>query len=192
MIELVKKKTQIVLTGDENNVNLDTPTHLVVADVDKAYVDSQDKAMKEYADAQHVEMVRDLEAGINEAMSIAKGAARSEVYDNYEAMVAALNTADKDFLKVPDHVYVRTIGVPDLWVSQKLDNHNAWVYTTDEAIADEIAQGSPVHIGYWVFSMLETQKADLSNLATKEQVPHIETTLKENGAYTLTITQGVE
>lgn len=192
MIEIVKKAARVVLQGDNDKVSIQEPTQLVVADVDKAYVDNQDKAMKEYADAQHVEMVRDLEAGINEAMSIAKGAARSEVYNDYYRMWDGLGSENKDFLKVPDHVLIRDVGVPDLWVMAVSDEWVGYEFYTSKQVVEDLETNGSITIGYFTLGMLETQKVDLSDYAKTEQIPVIETTLKENGAYTLTITQGVE
>lgn len=129
---------------------------------------------------------------IDEAEAIAKGATSGKVYNSYATMVAALNAADADFLKVPEHVLIVTVGVPDLWVRMVIPEvREQYVYTTDEALINEINNGG-VMIGHYVLAALETQKVDLADYAKKEDIPVIEYQLKENGAYTLVITEGVE
>ena len=128
---------------------------------------------------------------IDETEALAKGATHGEVFMTYEDAVAALNAADKDFLKVPEHVLIRTVGVPDLWVMEIAEEKAEYVYVDDQTLADAVASGS-LQIGYYVLSALETQKVDLSDYAKKSEVPVISYELKENGAYTLVITEGVE
>ena len=85
-----------------------------------------------------------------------------------------------------------TVGVPDLWVRMVIPEvREQYVYTTDEALINEINNGG-VMIGHYVLAALETQKVDLADYAKKEDIPVIEYQLKENGAYTLVITEGVE
>lgn len=120
-----------------------------------------------------------------------KGITYGEVFMTYSEAVAALNVAEKDFLKVPEHIYIQTIGIPDLWVMAVADERVEYEYIDDQTLADAVATGS-IQIGYFVVSALETQKADFTDYAKKSEVPVIEYQLKENGAYTLIITEGVE
>ena len=55
-----------------------------------------------------------------------------------------------------------------------------------------VLQNGFIQVGHFALAQKETQKVDLTDYAKKEQVPVVKATLKENGAYTLTITQGVE
>lgn len=128
---------------------------------------------------------------IDEAEALAKGATSGKVYVNYEAMVSALNAADNTFLSIPEHVLIQTIGVPDVWVMLIDNNSVPYEYTNDQEIVDALASGY-IQVGYYVLSALETQKVDLSDYAKKSDMPVIEYQLKENGAYTLVITEGVE
>ncbi len=128
---------------------------------------------------------------IDEAEALAMGAISGRVYTNYQKMIEKLNGADNEFLKVPEHVLIQTLGVPDLWV-MLIDNYSVpYNYVSDEEIVDKLQNGF-IQVGYYVLSALETQKVDLSEYAKKSDVPVITYQLKENGAYTLTITEGVE
>ena len=129
---------------------------------------------------------------IDEAEAIAKGAASGKVYNSYSEMVKALNAMSTGELKISQHILIRQVNVPDLWVSQEFPFYDAWEYTTDQAILDELKIVSGFQVGYYLLSPLETQKVDLSEYAKKSDMPVISYELKENGAYTLVITEGVE
>ena len=122
---------------------------------------------------------------------IAKGAVIGKSFLTYRDMVAELNTDAKDKYNTNQHFIIQTIGVPDLYIYGKADYSIPYVYTTDEAIVSATSNGF-LQIGYYLISQLETQKVDLSEYAKKSQVPVVTATLKENGAYTITITMGVE
>jgi hypothetical protein len=123
--------------------------------------------------------------------SIAKGAIAGETFQDYSDMVEYLNGADKDALEPPDHIHLLKLEIPDLWIAGVEDIYKAYTYTSEEDFLADLEEG-PVWVGYYVLSQLETQKVDLSDYPTKDQVPVITTTLKENGAYTLTISMGVK
>lgn len=127
----------------------------------------------------------------DEIEAIARGASKGKVYTNYYEMVGVLNQAPKDFLRVPDHIYITDVGVPDLWVAFVENSHLEYRFTGEEDFIGQLKL-HPVQVGYFSLSMLETQKVDLTDYAKKEQVPVVTATLKENGAYTLTITMGVD
>ena len=146
-----------------------------------------------YVDQKVIEHCSELDNKIDNVEALAKGAVSGKVYADYESMIQALNVADKDFTKVPEHILVTALGVPDLWVMAVLDTRREYEYTTDEAVIAEInAENGGLWVGYFVLSPLETQKVDLADYAKKDQVPVVNATLKDNGAYTLTISVGVE
>lgn len=122
---------------------------------------------------------------------IAKGAVVAKSYLTYSDMVADLNFEKKSKYNVGQHFIIQTVGVPDLYVYDISNNSVKYTYTNDNAIVSATENGY-LQIGYYQISQLETQKADLTEYAKKDQVPVINTTLKSNGAYTLTITMGVE
>jgi hypothetical protein len=124
------------------------------------------------------------------ALVIAKGANQAVSFADYEEMAQSLSNAPADKYNVGQNIMILKLNVPDLWVSYVYEWHE-FHYTTEEDFIEWLKGGS-IQIGYYAISQLETQKVDLSVYAKKEQVPVITTTLKENGAYTLTITKGVE
>lgn len=124
--------------------------------------------------------------------NIALGAEKAITYENYAQMVASLNTLPQSFFKAGQGINIVTMGVPDIWIAYVRDISVPYTYTTDEAIADTLKTVGTLQIGYFVLAQKETQKVYLDDLAKKSQVPVINATLKENGAYTLTITMGVE
>ena len=155
------------------------------------YVDTQMSGVETYIDQKVIDKTTGLESRLNSVEEIAKGAAHSEVYDEYKKMIAALNVAEANFLEVSDHILIRTILVPDLWV-MFVDNHSVpYEYTTDQAIVDAVYNGT-IQVGYFVLSALETQKVVLDDYVMKKDATTVKATLKDNGAYTLTIIQGVE
>lgn len=122
---------------------------------------------------------------------IAKGATVAKSYLTYGDMVADLNYENANKYNVGQHFIIQTKGVPDLYVYGVSNTNSYYTYTDDSAIVSATDTGV-LQIGYYIISQLETQKADLTEYAKKSQVPVINATLKENGAYTLTITMGVE
>ena len=128
---------------------------------------------------------------IDEVEAEALGAVSGIVYMTYAEMVEALNGADTELLKKPEHILIQTIGVPDLWVMDIAAEPVVYEYVDDQSLADDVTTGA-VQIGHYIVSALETQKVDLSEYAKKAQMPVIEYHLKDNGAYTLIITKGVD
>lgn len=122
---------------------------------------------------------------------IAKGAVVAKSYLTYRDMVADLNVESKNKYNVGQHFIIQTKGVPDLYVYGIANTSVPYIYTSDEAIVIS-TETNILQVGYYILSQLETQKADLTEYAKKSQVPVVNATLKENGAYTLTITMGVE
>lgn len=105
----------------------------------------------------------------DDAYALAEGRENATSYTNYQAMVAALNAESSAILKVGDNIYVETVGVPDLWVSDVLDSKVSYTYTSDQAIVDALNNPSIgyINIGWYRLSELETAKVDLSGYAKK-------------------------
>lgn len=103
-----------------------------------------------------------LEADIEEAKSIAKGAHQAVSFGNYETMITALNALPKDTYKIPQSIMIVTLDVPDLWVSGIAEESVAYTYVDDASLANEIKTNGSVQVGYYVLSALETQKVDLT------------------------------
>ena len=105
----------------------------------------------------------DIRNEIGTVRDIAEGANIAIVFDSYSALVTFFN-AESDSLKVGTNLYVKTVEVPDLWISAVESASVAYTYTTDEDFLAYINGNG--QIGYYKFSELETQKVDLSNYAT--------------------------
>lgn len=128
----------------------------------------------------------------DEIEAIARGASTGKVYGDYKEMIDELTKASQDFLKVPDHIFIQEVNVPDLWVMGVHVVQYDYTFVSNEEFLRNLKDVGYIIIGYFVLGMLETQKVDLTDYAKKDQVPVISANLKENGAYTLTITMGVE
>lgn len=105
----------------------------------------------------------------DDAYALAEGRENAVSYANYQAMVAALNAESSATLKVGDNIYIETVGVPDLWVSDVLDSKASYTYTSDQAIVDALNNPSVgyINIGWYRLDELETAKVDLSGYVQK-------------------------
>jgi hypothetical protein len=128
----------------------------------------------------------------DEIEAIALGAEKAVSYANYREMVRILNDLPRDYFAEGQGINIVAIEVPDLWVAYRSSENIPYTYTTDKAIIDFISGNGLLQIGYFYLAQKETQKVDLTDYAKKDQVPVINANLKDNGAYTLTITMGVE
>lgn len=104
----------------------------------------------------------------DEALSLAKGATKAFVYDTYSDMIAELNALDKAELLVNFHVMIRTVCVPDLWISGVSDEHVEYTYTSNEDFIADLTEDGVVQVGYFVLSALETQKVELDDYVKKD------------------------
>jgi hypothetical protein len=133
-----------------------------------------------------------LDKEIDAVEAIARGASKGKVYYDYYNMWGDISAMPKDYLSVPDHIFLQVVDVPDLWVMHTTDENHIYDFTSNEQFLNDLLEQGMVWVGHFVLSMLETQKVDLVEYAKKSQVPVISATKKENGAYSLTITMGVE
>lgn len=180
----------VELPIDENgNVDITVPTKVSELDNDANFVSESNLASVaftgDYDDLENKPDIEDIAAGVassavsahnesEEAHSdireeigtvrdIAEGANIAIVFDSYSDLVTFFNN-ESDSLKVGTNLYVKTVEVPDLWLSVVESTSVSYTYTTDEDFLDYINGNG--QIGYYKFSELETQKVDLSNYAT--------------------------
>ena len=85
-----------------------------------------------------------------------------KVFDNISTMISTINTWISGELAVGYGIYIKTLEVPDLWVSGT-GSYSPYVYTTDEDFVNDIAANGSVQVGLWELSVLETNKVDLTN-----------------------------
>lgn len=100
--------------------------------------------------------------------SIAKGSQQAVAYDNYEAMVNAFNEFNDTVYAVGQNVLIKTLNVPDLWVSQKETENIPFTYTTDEEIVTQLTNNGSIRVGNYFLSTLETGKVNIENMVTTD------------------------
>ena len=138
----VELKNTGVTAGTYNGITVDKKGRVVSAE-DKNY------ASKQY---------------VQEGLA---GKSRSIAFADYQAFVTAVNDYGNTTLKVSDNVFVKTLGVPDMWVTAVNSEKAAYTYTNDQAIVNALNTTNGLTVGYYTFSLLETEKIDLTNYQTK-------------------------
>ena len=117
------------------------------------------------------------------ARNIAKGRNQAVAFDNYEAMITALNALDSTEYKVGQNIYIETVKVPDLWVSSVESILNTFTYTSDDDFVALLERNTTVQVGHYKLAMLETQKVDLTEYAKTADVENnLEAELKTRDA----------
>lgn len=96
------------------------------------------------------------------AEKLTKGATAGESFMDYQALVAELNTAEKNKYFCPQHFLIKTLNVPDVWVYEVKEESVTYEYVDDQTFAQGVIDGL-IQIGYFVLSALETAKVDLSD-----------------------------
>lgn len=105
--------------------------------------------------------------GLDAVREIAEGAQQAVSFTNYETMVTTLNEATEDEYKVGQSIYIETVKVPDVWISQISDTSVPYTYTTDEAIVNALDTAGFLKIGYYRICKLETGKIDMQDYVLK-------------------------
>lgn len=85
----------------------------------------------------------------------------ASVYSNYEAFVDEWNDKAEEDVEVGWNIYIRTIEVPDLWVSANNETpYSKYNYTTDANFIEDLKREaeSGLQIGYYKVNMLEGEK----------------------------------
>lgn len=111
--------------------------------------------------------ITDTYATKNELSEGLAGRATTKTYANYQAFVTAMGLLPKSELKVGDNIYIKTLDVPDMWVTAVNETSTAYTYTNDQAIINALDTTSGLTVGYFSFSKLETEKVNLSAYQTK-------------------------
>ena len=106
--------------------------------------------------------ITDTYATKNELSEGLAGRATTKTYENYQAFVTAMGLLPKSELKVGDNIYIKTLNVPDMWVTAVNETSTAYTYTNDQAIINALDTTSGLTVGYFSFSKLETEKVNLS------------------------------
>ena len=113
------------------------------------------------------------------AVKIAKGANQSKTFADYLAVITTLNNAESSVYNAGQNIYVIKTDVPDLWISETVDTPKFYTYSTDETFIEDLVTNGKITIGFYAVSMLETQKVNLTEYATKEELGDIDAALDE-------------
>lgn len=95
-----------------------------------------------------------------------KSAYNALIYGDYATMVTSLNSMAKDSIGKGQNIFIVTLNVPDLWVSEVAAESANYEYVSDEQFVEDLADGT-VQVGYFILSPLETQKVDLTDYVKK-------------------------
>ena len=155
--------------------------HNPIREVDYWTTEDQNKIV---SDVLTSEKVSQLEKTASTAVSIAKGANQTVSFTDYAAMINKLNTLSKDTYNVGQNIYIKTTGVPDVWVYEIHNEAIAYSYTDDTTIANIFKNNGTIIVGHYELSMLETDKADLTEYEKTDDVNEKINDLKENAALT--------
>lgn len=115
-----------------------------------------------------------LRKAVEEASSIAKGANQSLSYGDYATLIATLNALPNTALNVGQNLYIFTVGVPDLWVAEIVEEAVEYAYTTDEDFVNELKANDFVQVGHYKIAQLETQEASITDCIKATDIPNEE------------------
>ena len=107
-------------------------------------------------------MLEEIQDVADTAESIAKGANQSLSFGDYSTMISVFNSLNNDTYRVGQNILIVTLNVPDLWVSEVLEESAVYTYTTDEDLTALLKEQGYIQVGYYKLSALETQKVDLT------------------------------
>lgn len=138
--------------GNVNNIAI-TQEQVSQIDTNKTNIENTNKQV-----ATNIQHISNAQSTATEALNIAKGRAKTIVFDTFGDMTNYLKSASKDEFKLGDNLLIKATSVPDYWISNILDS-NSGVY------------------GYYEISVLETTKVDLSNYYNKSEVDTKETNI---------------
>lgn len=118
------------------------------------------------------ERVGNVETNLATVESIAKGANQAVSFRDYEELISVFNNTEltpRDKYEIGQNIYIQQIDVPDLWVSYVMDYPVGVSRTVDEFLKSLLETGEAT-VGYYYISVLETQKVDLTEYATKQDL----------------------
>lgn len=117
-----------------------------------------------------------LVSAINEVNSIAKGATVALSANSYASLISTFSSLGKDVYNLGQTVYIKTIDVPDVWISGISNTPSTYTYTTDAQVISDL-NSDTFKVGYYSFSKMETQKVDLTSYATLVDLETLHTTV---------------
>ena len=103
----------------------------------------------------------------DDAYTLAEGKSKGVSYESIQAFINDFNTLAKASHKIGDTVYIKTSGVPDLWVYTVESSTKAYTFTTDDAFTSELKSSGSIQVGYFKVVALEGDKVDLNDYQKK-------------------------
>lgn len=103
----------------------------------------------------------------DDAYTLAEGKSKGVSYDSVQAFVNDFNSLAKTAHKIGDTIYIKTAGVPDLWVYTVESTSSTYTYSTDEAFVNALKNGATLQVGYFTIVALEGDKIDLTDYQKK-------------------------
>lgn len=113
-----------------------------------------------------------LSTELSTTTSIAKGAQKGLSFGNYQELVNILNDGiiQPSEWNIGQSIFLSTLNVPDLWVfDNSMGSGSIYEYTTDDQFIIDVKSQFAFNNGY-IFSLLETEKVNLVDYATKTYV----------------------
>lgn len=126
--------------------------------------------LKNYTTTAELQKMYATNERVDEVENIAKGANQAVSFENYSAMIAALNTLGNSVYNVGQNIMIVTLEVPDLWVSGTIETSVAYSYTSDDDFVSDLKANGSVQVGHYILSALETQKVDLTEYEKSSDV----------------------
>lgn len=111
------------------------------------------------------EKIEEVEELANQALNIANEKVSAIVFSSYSEMISTLKSASQDEYKVGTTLYIREVNVPDYWISGFYSDNNH-------------------DTGYYIINELETEKVDLDNFYTIDQIDSRFAKLKNTPEFT--------
>lgn len=135
--------------------------------------------------------VTSLTTDLATVQAIAEGRAHSTSYASYQAMITAVGGMTNSDLHVGDNIFVETLSVPDLWVSEINASAASYTYSNDNAVVTALASANGLKVGFYTLRALETQKVTIPNLTkgTTTGSGNAVTDITVSG-HTVTLTKG--
>ena len=136
-----------------------------------------------------IEDFKQAQEKIGEIESIAKGANQAICFDNYTAMVEHFRNAPAHAYNNGQNIMIVDLYVPDLWVSMAFDEDHYYEFEDYriDSLAKDVVDSGFIYIGHYRISALETQKVDLTDYATLEDLEnyaqHVDDRLKSFEQY---------
>lgn len=161
--EQITKTQTDVLNINKSSLGLGSVDN--TADIDKPISRAQQEVLSE-VDSQ----ISQLKTELDSVGLIAKGAGQCVSFDNYEEFVYAFNSYDKNKYNKGQDVRIVTVNVPDLWVAYVENENVEYTFINDESLVEDLETNGYIQVGYYKLGMLETQKVDLTNHVTFDDI----------------------